>query len=60
MRKKMNKYKVYGDKTHKYYTVVTAETRDNAWQAAENSLSIDWFEIESDNYIEPYAVEETE
>lgn len=56
----MNKYKVYGDKTHKYYTVVTAESPGNAWDHAANNDSIDWFEIESDNYIEPYEVIESE
>ena len=55
-----NMYKVYGDKTHKYYTVVTAEDQDNAWDFAANNDNLNWFEIETDETIEPYAVEETE
>ena len=56
----MNRYKVYGEKIHKYYTVVTAEDPGNAWEYAANNDNIDWFNVESDDIIEPYAVEETE
>ena len=53
----MNKYKVYGDKITEYYTVVTADSEENAYLFAANNDSIDWFEIETDNTIVPYNVE---
>jgi hypothetical protein len=54
----MNKYKVFGDKTHRYYTVVTARDPENAWVYAKDNDNIDWFEVPTDDTIEPYAVEE--
>ena len=56
----MTRYKVFGEKLHKYYTVVTAEDPGTAWDFAANNDNIDWFNVESDDIIEPYAVEETE
>ena len=53
----MTKYKVYGDKLIEYYTVVTADSAEAAWEAA-SSDSIDWFQIENDRTIEPYDVQE--
>jgi hypothetical protein len=53
----MNKYKVYGDKLIEYYTVVTADTPQNAWEFAANNDNLDWFQIENDRPIEPYDVE---
>ena len=56
----MNRYRVYGDKTHKYFTIVTAIDPSNAWDFAVNNDNIDWFEIESNNSIEVFSVEEAE
>jgi len=54
----MTKYRVIGDKLIEYYTVVTAESREDAWTFAANNNSIEWFEIENDRTIEPYDVHE--
>jgi hypothetical protein len=54
----MTKYKVYGDKLIEYYTVVTADSAEAAWQFAANNDSIDWFQIENDRTIEPYHIQE--
>ena len=56
----MTQYKIYGSKVHKYYTVVTAVDPGNAWDYVTDNNNIDWFEVEMDDTIEPYAVEETE
>ena len=53
----MTKYKVYGDKLIEYYTVVTADSAEAAWEAASND-NLDWFQIENDRTIEPYDVQE--
>jgi hypothetical protein len=53
----MKQYKVYGDKLINYYTVVTANDQEHAWDFAANNNSIDWFQIEDDNAIEPYDVQ---
>ena len=53
----MTKYKVYGDKLIEYYTVVTADSAEAAWEAASND-STDWFQIENDRTIEPYHIQE--
>ena len=54
----MTKYKVYGDKLIEYYTVVTADSAEAAWDVAANNDSLDWFAIENDRTIEPYDVQE--
>jgi hypothetical protein len=53
----MSKYKVYGDKLIEFYTVVTADSAEAAWEAA-SSDNIDWFQIENDRTIEPYHIQE--
>jgi hypothetical protein len=58
MRKRMKKYKVYGDKLIEFYTVVTADSQEQAWEFAANNNSIDWFQIENDRTIEPYHIQE--
>lgn len=54
----MTRYKVYGDKLFDYYTVVTADSRQQAWEFAANNDNLDWFQIENDKTIEPYDVVE--
>jgi hypothetical protein len=54
----MNKYKVYGDKLIEYYTVVTADSAEAAWEFAANNDNLDWFQIENDRTIEPYHIQE--
>lgn len=56
----MKQYKVFGDKLINYYTVVTANDQEHAWEFAANNDSIDWFQIEDDNTIEPYEVQPIE
>lgn len=53
----MTKYRVYGDKTHKYYIDIEAGSKEEAWNLALEMNSI-WHDVESDDAIEPYAVEE--
>ena len=53
----MQTYKVFGDKVHQYYTVVEAEDSDEAYDLASDSSADNWFEIESDDVIEPHTVE---
>jgi hypothetical protein len=53
----MTKYRVYGDKTHKYYIDVEASSEDEAWDLALQMNSI-WHDVETDDAIEPYSVEE--
>ena len=53
----MTKYRIYGDKNHKYYTDVEAPTRESAWNTALNPNCV-WYDVESDDSIEPYAIEE--
>ena len=53
----MTKYRVYGDKAHRYYIDVQADSREEAWELALQSNSV-WFETETDDVIEPFAVEE--
>jgi hypothetical protein len=52
----MTKYKVYGDKLIEYWTVVTADSRQHAWELASNNDSLDWIQIENDRPIEPNDV----
>lgn len=56
----MNKYKVIGDKLNHFYTIVTAPTKEAAWDIATNRDDLTWFEIEMDTTIDPYEIEEVE
>lgn len=51
-------YIVYGDKVHRYYITVNAESREIAWDAAASMEAHQWFELETDDIIEPHSVEE--
>ena len=53
----MTKYRVYGDKTHKYYIDVEAESKEQAYDIAVQMNSV-WSDVETDDVIEPYLVEE--
>ncbi|MGA1047068.1 MAG: hypothetical protein ACO3UU_03605 [Minisyncoccia bacterium] len=53
----MTKYKVYGDKLMTYYTIVTADSQEQAWEFAANNDNLDWFQVEDDASIEPYDVQ---
>ena len=53
-------YKVFGDRVHKYYVTVNAESPDIAWEAAAGLETHQWEEVPIDNYIEPYEVKELE
>lgn len=52
----MQTYKVYGDKVHQYYTVVDAVDSDEAYDLA-TADDVNWFEVESDDTIQPHTVE---
>jgi hypothetical protein len=51
------KYRVYGDKVHKYYIDINSESDDDAMMAAKYEDSHNWSEIETDYSIEPYEIE---
>ena len=53
----MSKYRVYGDKTHRYYIDVEASSKEQAWDLALQMNSI-WHDVETDDVIEPFSVEE--
>ena len=53
----MSKYRVYGDKRHTYYIDVEAGSREEAWDLATQMNSI-WYDVETDDVIEPFSVEE--
>jgi hypothetical protein len=53
----MTKYRVYGDKNHKYYTDVEAPTAESAWYISTQPNWV-WHEVETDDTIEPFSVEE--
>lgn len=53
----MTKFRVYGDKTQKYYIDVEAASKEEAWNLALEMNSV-WSDVESDDVIEPYSVEE--
>ena len=55
----MNKYKVYGDKSKKYYTIVTAENASKAWDYVVNNDNIKWIQLDSSDSIEVYYAEPT-
>ena len=54
-------FKVYGDVVQEYYIVITADSRDEAWYAAEATPKEDWKKLpdrNEGNAIEPYNIEE--
>ena len=54
-------FKVYGDVVQDYYIVITADSRDEAWYAAEATPKEDWTKLpdrNEGNAIEPYNIEE--
>jgi hypothetical protein len=56
----MNKYRVFGDRLTAYYTVVTADSEEHAYDYAVNNDNLDWFEIPTDSTIEVQFVVEEE
>ena len=52
----MPTYKVYGSKTQEFYLDVTAADPDEAYDMA-NGDHMQWFEVETDDPIEPHTVE---
>jgi len=52
----MTKYRVFGDKLISYYTIVTADNENAAWEFATNNDNLDWFEIPTDSTIEVHFV----
>lgn len=52
-------YRVYGSKTKYYYSDVNAMDAAAAWDFASNNDNIDWFEVETDDVIEPYNVSDS-
>lgn len=53
----MNQYRVFGDKLISYYTVVTANSEEQAYEYASNNDNLDWFQIPTDSTIEVHFVE---
>ena len=54
-------FKVYGDVVEEYYIVITADSRDEAWYAAEATPKVGWKKLpdrNEGNAIEPYNIEE--
>ena len=51
-------YKVYGDKVHKYYVTINADSPEIAYEAAQGMSTNQWQEVPTDDSIEPYQVEE--
>ncbi|NDB59580.1 hypothetical protein EB001_14180 [bacterium] len=51
-------YKVYGDKVHKYYVTINADSADIAWDAAQAMTTDMWQAVPTDDVIDPYHVEE--
>ena len=48
----MEIYRVYGEKVHSYYTDVSAQNADDAYDVASSRNLIDWSEIENDEIVE--------
>ena len=56
-----NQYKVYGDVVEEYYIVIEADSRDEAWYAAEADPKKDWKKLpprNKGNTIEPYNIDD--
>jgi hypothetical protein len=51
-------YKVYGDKVHKYYVTINADSPEIAYEAAQQMSTDKWEEVPTDDVIEPYQVQE--
>lgn len=51
----MRIYRVLGSKTQEFYIDVTAADPDEAYDRAQED-HVQWFEIETDDPIEPYEV----
>ena len=51
----MPMYKVYGRKYHDYYIKIDADSPDEAYDKAMQD-HVQWFELETDDSIEPYEV----
>jgi hypothetical protein len=54
-------FKVYGDVVQEYYILITADSRDEAWYAAEATPKEGWQKLpdrNEGNAIEPYNIEE--
>ena len=54
----MKKYRVIGGRTQVFWALVDAESADMAYDIANDLNSKDWHEIETDNVIEAFEVEE--
>jgi uncharacterized protein YbdZ (MbtH family) len=53
-------YKIYGDRTQKFYVIINAESHDLAWESALRIPAEGWTEIPTNDMIEPYNVVELE
>ena len=56
-----NQYKVYGDVVEEYYIVIEADSRDEAWYAAEAAPKKDWKKLlarNKGNKIEAYNIDD--
>ena len=53
----MSKYKVIGDKIFDFYTNVEASSEEEALDAARELAAHNWFPVDNDRVIDPYAVE---
>ena len=53
-------YRVYGDMLHRYYVDINAESPESAWEGATLVPTNEWFEVTTDEVIEPYRVEDLE
>jgi hypothetical protein len=52
----MNQYRVKGSKSFLYWTVVTAESKEDAYDISQKD-DIDWIGIETDDIIEPIEID---
>lgn len=52
----MKTFRVLGSKTQEFYIDVSAEGPDEAYDRA-NEDHVQWFEVETDEPIEPYEVQ---
>lgn len=52
----MPKYRVFGVQEKNYYAIVHAEDEYEAWEIINGDKVFQWFELPSDNTIEPTEV----
>lgn len=52
----MPKYRVFGVKETNYYTIVEATDEYEAWDIINGDKVFQWFELPTDNTIEPTEV----